>query len=434
MKNNKYGFTLVELIVVIIILAILWTIAFFALQWYSQSSRDSVRVSDISRMKTSLEIFNVEAWKYPEPTWYTNVTYSWWIVWLQGTFWDSVVKNVVKLNKIPLDPITDWQYTYSITTNKKEFQIWWIFESDDIWLRNTNEVFAWDVIARVYVVWNYNWKVIKSMTWTVCDILSVPSIIASDVQTSNELVDILSWKKLVYEWYNNLPETFKNSRFKSDGWFDFEPKKLLLYHDTWSCLWLVTNQAYRNALINNYIDSYSWTLLKNISDTNNLYWCSEADKQNYLSNTIIKNTLWIEIWYVKLSWNCQVVTTNTWTTNTWSQDTTAPIILSSGPSGTFSSSWMTLTLTTDENATCKYDTNNVAYASMSNTYLTTWTMNHSSTYTAASGLNTLYARCSDTAWNISNPATITFTYTYVPWVTITMYPASWWTYTCDLCN
>jgi len=61
-KINKQAFTLVELIVVITILAILWTIAFISLAWYSQDARDSTRISDLSTMKTSLELFHLNAW------------------------------------------------------------------------------------------------------------------------------------------------------------------------------------------------------------------------------------------------------------------------------------------------------------------------------------------------------------------------------------
>lgn len=45
------GFTLVELIVVITILAILGTIGFIAIQGYSSSARDSVRVSDMRNIE-----------------------------------------------------------------------------------------------------------------------------------------------------------------------------------------------------------------------------------------------------------------------------------------------------------------------------------------------------------------------------------------------
>jgi len=63
-KNLNYKwFTLVELIVVITILAILWTIAFISLQWYSKSARDSKRISDIQNIKKYLELFALNTWK-----------------------------------------------------------------------------------------------------------------------------------------------------------------------------------------------------------------------------------------------------------------------------------------------------------------------------------------------------------------------------------
>ena len=43
---KKQAFTMVELIVVITILAILWTIAFINFQWYSWLARDSKRLND----------------------------------------------------------------------------------------------------------------------------------------------------------------------------------------------------------------------------------------------------------------------------------------------------------------------------------------------------------------------------------------------------
>ena len=84
--KNKLGFTLIELIVVITILAILGTIAFIALQGYSKSARDTVRVSDISRIKTSLELFKIESATYPDPTDGQVITYNEVEAWTQGSF------------------------------------------------------------------------------------------------------------------------------------------------------------------------------------------------------------------------------------------------------------------------------------------------------------------------------------------------------------
>lgn len=55
MRNTNKGFTLVELIVVITILAILGTIAFISLQGYSQDAKNSKVSSDLRSLTTSIE-------------------------------------------------------------------------------------------------------------------------------------------------------------------------------------------------------------------------------------------------------------------------------------------------------------------------------------------------------------------------------------------
>ena len=80
------AFTLVELIVTITILSILSTIAFISMQSYSESARDPVRLTDISNINSWLELFNIDSWKYPRPTLWINITYTWSIAWVQWTF------------------------------------------------------------------------------------------------------------------------------------------------------------------------------------------------------------------------------------------------------------------------------------------------------------------------------------------------------------
>ena len=137
MNKHKKAFTLVELIVVITILAILGTIAFIALQWYSKTARDSARLADMSRIKSSLELFMVEWWKYPEPANIANITYSGTLdAWHQGTFWETTFRNVMRLDKIPKDPVTEIEYTYSVTNNRKEYQLAWVLETQDLVLNS----------------------------------------------------------------------------------------------------------------------------------------------------------------------------------------------------------------------------------------------------------------------------------------------------------
>lgn len=62
---NKKGFTLVELIVVITILAILWTVAYLSFSWYSKDARDTTRASDIKLIENSIVLSLTKRWVVP---------------------------------------------------------------------------------------------------------------------------------------------------------------------------------------------------------------------------------------------------------------------------------------------------------------------------------------------------------------------------------
>ncbi len=315
MKIQKTkAFTLVELIIVITILTILSFIAFISLQWYSENARDSSRISDISSIKSSLELFQIDAWKYPVPTNWVDITYSGSIVWNQWTFGETVYKNVSKLDKIPLDPISNKEYTYSVTANKYEYQLGWIIEWDTISMNNNSflKVQAWEISATAYVTWNYNWKMTKSFSGTLCNVLSLPTIITNDTSIT-DLTQIVSNNSFVYKWYKNLPSSFKTSKFKYDWWFSFTPNKLIAYSDTWSCTSLINseNNSSRITLLKWLQDSYSWSLLQNEWDIKNIL-SLDINEQNpsieviNFSKIITNNVLW---W-----WNI-ITSTNSWSSN-----------------------------------------------------------------------------------------------------------------------
>jgi len=202
------AFTLVELIVVITILAILWTIAFISLQWYSAQARDSKRLSDISNIKKSLELFSLNTWKYPEPDNNFTVSYSWEILRYQWTVWDQVSTNLSRnLNEKPTDPLTESEYTYSTTHNQTEYEVLGLYESDILWTNVETPlvgVLQSNAATQDYpkIDWNYNWIYIKIANYYI----PTPSIINAEI-LSNDDLDSDNIKSQIISWWDNLPLT-----------------------------------------------------------------------------------------------------------------------------------------------------------------------------------------------------------------------------------
>lgn len=159
----KKAFTLVELLVVIIIIWLLWTIAFVSLVWYTSDARNAKRVTDLNSIKTALNI-ELNSWadilsfvknsnnaiSTPNIAWVT-LTHPTWIY----NAWEI---NHAKLNMKPsnfVDP--DWQIYVIWATNLD----WWAYqltasiESFDYKLAKV----CWNYIQRLssnYVIWTVN--------------------------------------------------------------------------------------------------------------------------------------------------------------------------------------------------------------------------------------------------------------------------------------
>ena len=119
--HNK-AFTLVELIVVITILAILWTIAFISFQWYSSNARDWVRTADMNNINKWLALFQLKWWIYPKPDNSVTISASWTLIWYEWTVWDNV-SRIINTNKIILDPLDNTSYVYYTNATNTAYQL-----------------------------------------------------------------------------------------------------------------------------------------------------------------------------------------------------------------------------------------------------------------------------------------------------------------------
>lgn len=116
----KRAFTLVELIVVITILAILWTISFISLSWYSKEARDAKRAMDTSMLLSKI---NIEETRWTQLSALVTETEDAYlqILWKTGslvkTFWKAnfeTLKENPKNFKDPSNKELDYPLAYTI--------------------------------------------------------------------------------------------------------------------------------------------------------------------------------------------------------------------------------------------------------------------------------------------------------------------------------
>ena len=288
-KSNK-AFTLVELIVVITILSILWTIGFMSFQSYNVFARDSVRITDIKQMQSVLEYSYTETGLYPKPDWENNITYSWSVAWIQWEFWKETVRKTKRLNSIPTDPLIENNYAYSVTQNGWEFEIGWIFEWDEVWFNSdiVKSSYADTSGFKAYIWWNYNGKILKVSTGSVDYILAVPSILTTTILI-NTVENIILTNSFSIKWTKNLPKTY--------WWASLETKKFVDENNyivfEWDLDDLKEDENLQEEITTKLVTAYSWSLtaeknsdIQNLVDTpisNNLFVA-----QSLLKTTVLK--------------------------------------------------------------------------------------------------------------------------------------------------
>jgi hypothetical protein len=96
-------------------------------------------------------------------------------------------------------------------------------------------------------------------------------------------------------------------------------------------------------------------------------------------------------------------------------DIDAPIITATSPSGTIGDKTPELSATTDESSTCRYDTADTDYDSMSNAFAGTSTTHTATVGPLGDSSHTYYARCKDSDGNVmTTSSSITFTIDTAP--------------------
>lgn len=148
-KNKKIcWFTLVELIIVITILSILATIAFFYFSWYVSKARDSKRVTDLKNIQTAIDLKLVTTWKTPTPDKFVNIKSENDLIWYQWEIWENVVTFLNMSNNLK-DPLTWENYFYTTNKSNSKAQTVALLEwENNIWTWNTlkTPIYSWEPV------------------------------------------------------------------------------------------------------------------------------------------------------------------------------------------------------------------------------------------------------------------------------------------------
>lgn len=119
MVGKQRGFTIVELLIVIVVIAILAAISVTAYNGIQQRARDSQRASDTAMLTKALELFYIDNGRYPQISgsgsttinagWSTTADSSWTTANAQtAPFYSSLTAALVPkyLAALPRDPIS----------------------------------------------------------------------------------------------------------------------------------------------------------------------------------------------------------------------------------------------------------------------------------------------------------------------------------------
>jgi len=176
MFRSNQGFTLTELIVVIVILSVLSTVGFIRYTGYQSTSRDSTRKADLASLQIALKGHERARGSYPTPSGSQSYAYNGTTVAMAGKMDDSI--DLEKIDTIPVDPITQAGYYYSVSGRKNSHL-----------LAATLEIQNIDPIA--YVVTDYRPSIVDALptigfaTGSYGDVASLRSTFLFDGSSKN---------------------------------------------------------------------------------------------------------------------------------------------------------------------------------------------------------------------------------------------------------
>lgn len=101
----KDGFTIVELLIVIVVIAVLAAISVVAYTGVQQRARDTTRTNDSTTIRKALELYKADHGTYPTGGYYTSTGANWATL-------SNALRPYTGGADLPKDPINDATYYY----------------------------------------------------------------------------------------------------------------------------------------------------------------------------------------------------------------------------------------------------------------------------------------------------------------------------------
>jgi len=283
MRQNKSGFTFVELIVVLVIIAILSTIGFTVYESYLSTGRDTKRIIQLDWLQKSLTSYASRS-KLPLPENSLQISFSGAVFIYQGEITNAIAKTIwfdwdVEDSHLGINPI------YSLSSNRKDFQIMSYLEEGLTTQNLTPNSYAAVGYENLYI------KTIWKPVWILLDSDSNSPINTIPQYSSLWIYDIISWT-----W--NIDVVLSDSNYfeaTSENILQLIPnhscKRILeMWNSSWDGIYTISPNW--SSKIRTFCDMRTdwggWTLLLN-HDVN--AWVF-PDNAQALSNDIWNPTSW----------------------------------------------------------------------------------------------------------------------------------------------
>lgn len=142
MRKYQKGFTLIEILVVIAIIAVLTGIGLASFQGAQAKARDAKRKGDLKAVATALQALYNDNQKFPNPTGDQNLS-----------SYTPLTSNYIK--SVPTDPLSgNPVYCINISTDNQSYTIY-------AKLENTNDTSIFSPSVSCNSVAGYNYKVVN---------------------------------------------------------------------------------------------------------------------------------------------------------------------------------------------------------------------------------------------------------------------------------